>query len=187
MARGAGKVPPVRLEDLSGRPMNPLAATGAKATVFIFTRTDCPVSNRYAPEIQRLYNEFRPEQVAFWLVFVDPDQSPQAIRQHVTEYGYRFSVLRDPSHSFVKLTGVDVTPEVAVFVPAGSAVGPGGSAPQMVYRGRIDNKYVDFGLERPQATTHDLERVLKSIVEGKPVKPRTTRAFGCFISDLGTK
>src|SRR5436190_5313008 len=39
--------------DLSGHPVDPFAAPGAKATVFIFISTDCPISNRYAPEIRR--------------------------------------------------------------------------------------------------------------------------------------
>jgi hypothetical protein len=75
------------------------------------------------------------------------------------------------------MTGVRVTPEVAVFVPYTSGA-------RMVYRGRIDDKYVDLGKERPQPTTHDLERVLMAIVEGKHVAPTMTRAVGCFISDL---
>jgi hypothetical protein len=170
----------VKVLDLVGRSVDPLAGARSQPTVFIFTRTDCPISNRYAPEIQRLKEEFAAHHVTFWLVFVDPHESSEAIRKHVNEYGYRLGVLRDPSHALVKLTGVRVTPEVAVFVPDGSE-------PRMVYRGRIDDKYVDFGKERPQPTTHDLERVLKTIAEGKPVKTETTRAVGCFISDLETR
>lgn len=166
--------------DLAGRPADPLGATGVKATVLIFTRADCPISNRYAPEIQRIYREFAPSHVAFWLVFVDPSEPPGAIRRHVTEYGYSFGALRDPAHALVRLTGASITPEVAVFTGAGSAQ-------RMVYRGRIDDKYVDFGKERPEPTTHDLEQVLKAIAEGKSPKPETTRAVGCFISDLETR
>lgn len=167
----------VKVLDLDGHPVGVLANARKQPTVFIFTRTDCPISNRYAPEIQRIYEEFSTHRVAFWLVFVDPNESPEAIRSHVSEFGYRMGVLRDSGHALVKLTGASVTPEAVVFVPKGSEL-------KMVYRGRIDDKYVDFGKERPQPTTHDLERVLKAIVEGKPLKSETTRAVGCFISDL---
>ena len=167
----------VRLLDLEGHPIDPFAPSGARATVFVFTRTDCPISNRYAPEIQRIYREFAPDHIAFWLVYLDPDQAVDSVRQHLKEYNYPFGGLRDPQHGLVRLTGVRVTPEVAVFTP-------GASGARMVYRGRIDDKYVDLGQERPQPTTHDLERVLKAIVEGKPVGTETTRAVGCFISDL---
>ena len=180
VVNGAGQARPARPIDLAGRPVNPLVATGLKATVLIFTRTDCPVSNRYAPEIERIYAEFQPQHVAFWLIFLDPRESPEAIRRHVSECGYGLGVLRDPGHALVKLTGARVTPEVAVFIPRGSQA-------RMVYRGRIDDKYVDFGKERPQPTTHELEHVLKAVVEGKPVEASTTRAVGCFISDLESR
>jgi hypothetical protein len=168
----------INVVDLSGRSISfaELAAAGGRqATVFIFLRTDCPISNRYAPEIKRLEKEF--PQVTFWLVFVDPDEPPEAIRRYLNAYGYHLKVLRDPTHALVRLTGVRVTPEAAVFVP-------GGPAAKMVYRGRIDDKYVDFGKERIQPTTHDLEQVLKAIAAKQPVASRTTPAVGCFISDL---
>jgi len=75
------------------------------------------------------------------------------------------------------MTGVQVTPEVVVFVP-------GRTGQKMVYRGRIDDWYVDFGKARPAPTTHDLEQVLQEIVAGRQVTPETTHAIGCFIADL---
>jgi len=177
----------VKVLDLVGRQVDPLANARSQPNVFVFIRTDCPISNRYAPEIQRLNEEFAVSHVTFWLVFVDPTESPGAIQQHVSEYGYRMGVLRDPKHALVKLTGVSVTPEVVVFIPNGDAAVPKHSESKMIYRGRIDDKYVDFGKERPQPATHDLERVLKAIVERKPLEFETTRAVGCFISDLETR
>lgn len=167
----------VRLLDLQGREVEPLTGTSARATVFVFTRTDCPISNRYAPELQRIYHEFASRSVAFWLIYVDPEQSADEIRRHLNEYAYPFGALRDPRHEFVHLTGVRVTPEAAVFVSEGGQA-------RMVYRGRIDDKYVGLDQERPQPTTHDLENILRQIVEGNQVETETTRAVGCFISDL---
>jgi hypothetical protein len=54
----------------------------------------------------------------------------------------------------------------------------------LVYRGRIDDRFVELGRERPAATKHDLEEALALTLAGKPVAPSTTLAFGCFISDL---
>jgi hypothetical protein len=178
-AFGTEASPEVQLRDLAGRQVEPLAPSGARATVFLFTRTDCPISNRYAPEIQRLSGEFG-SQVTFWLVFVDPDQSAHAIRQYLREYHYSFGALLDSEHKFVHITGVQVTPEVAVFAPSGSGA-------KEVYRGRIDDQYVDFGQSRPKPTRHDLEEVLAAIVAGKPVEFAATRAVGCFIADLEKK
>lgn len=163
--------------DLSGRRADPFQKTGARAVVLIFVRSDCPISNRYAPEIQRLATRFSPSRVVFWLVFVDPRESAEVIRKHNEEYGLRLGVLRDPGHTLVKMTGAEITPEAAVFAL-------GGSKRQVVYRGRIDNRYADFGKERPAATTHDLEQALEAVLSKRPVAHPTTRAVGCFISDL---
>jgi peroxiredoxin len=162
-----------RLLDLNGRPVDPLRATKAKAVVFLFIRTDCPISNRYAPEVRRLHQEFAAAGVSFWLVYPDPAESVEMIRQHIKAYDYVLDVLRDPEHALVRMTGVRVTPEAAVFV--------GG---RIVYRGRIDDRFVAFGKARPAPTTHDLEMALEAILKGKPVAAETTTAIGCFIPEL---
>ncbi|HXI94322.1 MAG TPA: redoxin domain-containing protein [Blastocatellia bacterium] len=164
----------LRLPDLDGRQIEPLRAKDAKAIVFIFIRTDCPLSNRYAPEVRRLHDRFAKSGVRFWLVYPDPDESGEIIRKHIKEYEYRLSALRDPQHKLVKITGAQVTPEAAVFLPGG----------RMVYRGRIDDRYVVLGKARPVPTTRDLEQVLEAILEGKQVTNKTTAAIGCFIPDL---
>jgi peroxiredoxin len=164
----------LRLPDLDGRQIEPLRAKDARAIVFIFIRTDCPLSNRYAPEVRRLHDKFAKSGVRFWLVYPDPGESGEIIRNHIKEYEYRLSALRDPEHKFVKMTGAQVTPEAAVFLPGG----------RMVYRGRIDDRYVALGKARPAPTTRDLEQVLEAILEGKQVTNKTTAAIGCFIPDL---
>jgi len=164
----------LRLPDLDGRQIEPLRAKDAKAIVFIFIRTDCPLSNRYAPEVRRLNDKFAKSDVRFWLVYPDQGESGEIIRNHIKEYEYRLSALRDPEHKLVKITGAQVTPEAAVFLPGG----------RMVYRGRIDDRYVALGKARPAPTTRDLEQVLEAILEGKQVTNKTTAAIGCFIPDL---
>ena len=162
------------LPDLDGRQVEPLRAKDARAIVFIFIRTDCPISNRYAPELRRLHNKFARSGVRFWLVYPDPDESGDIIRSHTKEYEYHLGVLRDPDHKLVKITGAQVTPEAAVFSPGG----------RMVYRGRIDDRYVAFGKARSGPRTRDLELVLQDLLKGKQITNRTTPAIGCFIPDL---
>jgi hypothetical protein len=164
----------LRLFDLNGRRVEPFEGGQIKAQVFIFVRTDCPISNRYAPEIQRLYQKFAPDGVNFWLVYPDRDESAEVIKRQMKEYGYRLGALRDPQHTLVSLAGVEVTPEAAVFVPGR----------RLIYRGRIDDRFVAFGKARPLPTVHDLEMVLEAIQHGEPMTKRTTPAVGCYISDL---
>jgi hypothetical protein len=160
------------LPTLGGKKVDPFRHRGTKAVVFVFTRTDCPISNRYAPEVERLYEKFRGE-VDFWLVFVDRAEPAAAIGRHVREYGYRFGAILDRKHELVKLSQATVTPEAAVF-----------AGERLIYRGRIDDRYIAYGKARLVPARHDLEEVLDAVAAGRPVDARTTRAIGCFIEDL---
>ncbi|PYK96531.1 MAG: hypothetical protein DME19_19395 [Verrucomicrobia bacterium] len=159
--------------DLAGHRLDPFELASAKVFVFIFVSTDCPISNRYAPEIRRVEGKFAPAGVRFWLVYPDPDTSPDAIQKHLKDYQLPPEALRDPQHGLVRLSQVHVTPESAVFLPDR----------RLVYHGRIDNRYADLGKERPEATQHDLENVLEAVVQRKPVPYATAPAVGCYISD----
>jgi hypothetical protein len=55
---------------------------------------------------------------------------------------------------------------------------------QLLYHGRIDNRYVDFGKSMPQPTRRDLEVALRFVVAGKPVQVASTPAIGCFLADV---
>lgn len=169
----AGAKPDLHLFEPGGRPVDPFLG-GARATVFIFVRTDCPVSNRYAPVIRGLKREFAPRGAAFWLVYPNARVTAAAIAKHDREFHFDCPALCDPRHELVKLTGAEITPEAVVFVPGG----------RIVYRGRIDNEYVDFGITRPAATTHDLADALAAALAGKPVAEPSTQAIGCYIADL---
>lgn len=157
--------------DLAGKAVQ-LFDSG-KPTVMVFVRTDCPISNRYAPELERLYREYSGH-AAFYLVYADPAETAGAIRKHMSDYGYTFGALRDPDHELVKLAKARVTPEAAVFSARG----------ELLYHGRIDDRYIDFGKYRPEPTVHDLEDALRAVVAGKPVKIPSTRAIGCFLADV---
>jgi hypothetical protein len=163
---------------LDGRHIDPFrVAPASRATVFVFTRTDCPNSNRLAPTIEQLRREFEPRGVRFWLVFVDPAEPAPAIRAHLTEYGQHATAVRDPRHTLVEFSGATITPEAAVYV-----IGDG--APRLAYRGRIDDRYVDFGRARPQPLKRDLREALEALLSGRAVVPQTTPAVGCIIADV---
>ncbi len=157
---------------LAGLILSLLVAQADRLTVLVFTTTDCPISNRYAPEVQRLATRFG-ERAKFVLVYPVPSDSPELIRAHHKKFAYSIEYLRDDGQKLVKQTGVTVTPEVAVM-----------RGTTMLYRGRIDDRYVELGRERPAPTTRDLEDALNAIVAGKTVATRETRAVGCILSDL---
>jgi len=151
---------------------DPFANThGKKAVVLLFIASDCPISNSYAPEIQRICAYYTPRNVAFTLVYSDPDLSLANAKKHARDYGYTSPVLLDPTHRLARKAGATVTPEAAVFAPSG----------KLLYRGRIDNLYVGYGQRRYTVTRHDLRDALDAVLRGKPVPTPITPAIGCFI------
>ena len=163
--------------DLEGTVVDPLKASAGKVVVLIFVRVDCPISNRYAPTLQGIERRVRLDnagRVAFWLVYPDRSESAEKIRKHEKEFGYDLPALRDVRRSLVAESHAQTTPEAAVF----------DANRKLMYHGRIDNLYEDFGRARPAATTHELEDAIQAALGGKEVADASVPGVGCYISDL---
>ncbi len=159
--------------DLAGQPVDPLASS-RQIHVLLFARSDCPITKRYAPELQRIAREFQRDPVQFWLVFPDPSETPQEIRTTIGQYSFPGTPILDPKHSLVRLARATTAPEAAIFDKSG----------KLLYHGRIDDLYVDVGKSRPVAQVHDLEDAISATLAGKPVRQTATRAVGCSLADV---
>lgn len=162
----------ITLESPDGEAVPLTSLLGETPAAFLFIRTDCPISNRYAPEVDRLAR--RHAGARFFLVYPDPAVTAEEIEQHLRDYGYTLPALTDPHHALVAATGVRVTPEVAVFDASG----------RLVYRGRIDDRWVAFGQLRAEPEHRDLTEVLADLEKGRTPDPRSTPTVGCYIADL---
>lgn len=143
----------------------------SKAVVLIFIYHDCPISNGYVPEIARLSQEFSPRGIAFCAVYADPGLSEDNARQHTAEYDFHCPTILDPTLILARRTGATVTPEAVVLSPSG----------QLLYRGRIDDRYFDYGKQRSQPNRRELRDALAACVEGRPIVAARTKAVGCAI------
>jgi hypothetical protein len=163
--------------DLSGHPVDPLAVSDSTAVVLFFVATDCSVSNRYVPEIQRLQMEFAGKGVRSWIVYPNPEDTATVVSAHNAEFGITAETVLDRSQSLVQRAHVVATPEAAVFAPQGGGLSE-------VYHGRIDDRYLSFGHERPQAEHHDLEVAIRAALEHRPVPAPGGDPVGCAIVPL---
>jgi hypothetical protein len=171
-APSAWSAPFEGVTDLDGKAVDPYTTnSNVKASVFVFLAVDCPISNKYAPELRRLAQQFEPKGVQFWLVYPDAMTSAESIRNHIQQYGFKGSVVRDPKHDLVRKCQVDVTPEAAVFGPNA----------ELIYHGRIDDRFPALGIDRSKPVEKTLREVLISCLAGKKPMVRQTRAIGCRI------
>ncbi len=144
-----------------------------QAVALIFVLPDCPIANSYAAEYSRLSTEFSSRGIPLVVVYVDPGLSTVRMHEHAREYLLSCPVLLDPQQVWVNRAGATKTPEAAVF----------GLDGKLLYRGRIDDRYVEVGKSRAAATSHDLRNAIESILADKPVAQRFTKAIGCHIPD----
>jgi len=163
--------------DLSGHPVEQIAPAGSKAVVLFFVASDCPISNRYIPEIERLEKEFVPRDVRFWWVYPNPGDTAAVVRQHDEQFDIHADTVLDTDQRLTRMARATITPEVAVFVPAGSGL-------REVYRGRIDDRYLALGQERPRAMQHDLETAIRAVISNQPVPGPGGPTVGCSIVPL---
>lgn len=154
--------------DLSGQVVDPLAHN-QRADLLLFVRTDCPISNRYAPELARIVERFAAQPLDVWLIYVDEDETPEKIREHMQEYRLPGTPLRDVDQALAARAGVKVTPEAALFDAAGVRR----------YRGRIDDRHVDYGKQRAEPSTHELLDAITAVLDGRSPTVAEVDAVGC--------
>jgi len=166
--------------DSDGRSIRSLGDASTRAVVLYFVASDCPISNRTFPEMKRVRQEFSMQGVRFWFVYANTDELPATTKSHQRSYDSDGTAILDPTGTLVRLTGAKVTPEVAILTPSPSS---DPHSPQWIprYTGRIDDRYIRLGLERPQATQHFAERVLTEILTHHPIDKPTGIPIGCAI------
>lgn len=165
------QIAPQAITNLDGQAL-PLVPTGpAKLTVLIFLGTECPVSNGYAPAMKRLYDAHHQAGVQFVGIHCDEDVSAEDAKTHAAEYGLPFSIALDHSQRLAQACGIHTMPTAVVISPQGA----------IIYRGRIDNRYLTSGVRRFEATEFDLQDAIAAGLAGKLPARASTEPFGCPI------
>ena len=164
----------VEVKSISGEKVKPLVCEDdAKFAAVVFITTDCPIANATIPELNRLTDFVAQQGGRLTLAHVDWDLSREEASEHARDYQITATVVIDREHELVAATGAKVTPEVALVDPKG----------KVVYRGRINNLYKDFGDRSRVVTDHNLKDAISALVAGKPIETPRTRTLGCFIPD----
>ncbi len=159
------------LQDTAGAWHDSAEWSGAKAVVLFFVSIDCPISNGYIPEMQRLNALYAKRGVHMYAVQPDAGRALEDVQKYAADFGYTFPVLQDPQQTLTRSTGATIQPQVVVLSPEG----------HVLYTGRIDDRYIEIGKSRYQATRHDLRDALDAVLAGKPVAHPKTQAVGCVI------
>jgi len=173
-AEGLPKLTGVELTDLVGHKHTFGGRSEGQLTVLVFLGTECPVSNGYAPSLNRLHAAYTASGVVILGVHSDPDVDAAVARTHAKDYELQFPLVLDHDQRLAQACGVHRVPTAVLISSDG----------RLLYRGRIDNRYEPNGVRRPQATVFDLRNAIESALAGQQPNPSTTEPFGCPLPPL---
>ena len=151
------------------------AAPSDSISVYIFLREDCVICQQYTPQLERLATEYGGKGVHFLGVFPNASSSPDLVAEFAQKYGLTFPLEIDSEQTITRRMGATITPEVVIY---DHRIG------QVLYSGRIDDRYLKVGQRRRHVQTSELEDALKAIRSGRPVAVREVPATGCLITLL---
>lgn len=173
-ASGAEKPAEDAFTDVAGQPHRLPGRDECRGIVLLFIAHDCPISNAYAPEIARLCNDFAVRGVAFRVVYAERDLALAEAARHAKEFCFPCPAILDRELRLAARVGATTTPEAALLSPVGA----------VLYLGRIDDIYADFGKKRQQPGRRNLRDALDAMLAGRAVAQARTPAVGCQI-DFG--
>jgi mono/diheme cytochrome c family protein/thiol-disulfide isomerase/thioredoxin len=169
---GDNPAPPARFLsalDLQGRAHHLTGGEADRAVALVFITTECPIAREYVPELNRLASQFAERPAKFFGVISDASISRAEAARFAQEFRIEFPVLFDASGEWKAVLAPTRVPEAFVLDAGG----------QIVYRGRIDDRYREVGKKRNAVTTHDLADALTAVLDGRAPENARTEPVGC--------
>ena len=158
--------PLFKLKGVDGKEYELAGMKGKKAVVVMFIATRCPYSNAYNERMVKLFDDYNKKGVVFLGINANNTEAIDEVREHAAKHEFAFPVLKDESNVVADAYGAQFTPEI--FLLDGNL--------NLRYHGRIDNSHKIKDVE-----THDLRNALDTLLAGKEITKKETKAFGCTI------
>ncbi len=157
--------------DGASMPIPSASITHRLATAYIFVLRQCPVADQYLPVIEKYKKQFEHQGIQFEIVFEDENLTRTKAIFHLKKYGCHAKVKLDPYHKFAHTWKATTSPEAFLVSKKG----------QLVYHGRIDDRYLTLGSPRPHATQHDLLDSIEQFIQGTTISEPYARPIGCIL------
>jgi mono/diheme cytochrome c family protein len=171
--RPASSVPiaGLRAIDVAGRLHHIGRRESTRAVAFVFLSEECPISNQYVAELNRLAAVQPKDLIEFYGVVADRTTTRKAAAEFAKNFQIEFPVLFDASGEIATLLDPSHVPQAFVLSRRGD----------FVYRGRIDNLYAALGKRRPAPTECNLADALDAAARGLAPAVAETDVVGCKI------
>jgi thiol-disulfide isomerase/thioredoxin len=161
-----------RVRTAEGKDLD-LKPTEKGVTVLVFYSSSCPISNSYAPTLNRIAKEF-PSSLKLVGACVDSDLSDAEVVTHARDFELKFPVICDTRGQLAARLGAKVTPEAFLIDPKG----------RVRYHGRIDDQFSPRNQRNTRRDVRELRDAIAAVLEGKEVVRSYVPAAGCPIPKL---
>ena len=161
-----GKVASLKLQTLTGAPVQLQSLGGQNGTLLIFIATKCPVSNDYNERMAALAKDYTSRGFALVGINSNKTEPAEEVTKHAAEKGLAFTIVKDPDNVVADYFGASFTPEVYLFDKDWT----------LRYHGRIDDSR-----NAANITSQDARAAMDAVQTGKAVPVAETKAFGCTI------
>jgi peroxiredoxin len=152
------------VRDMSDRAVK-YAPVKARVTVVMFFSTRCPISNAFNYRRNALFADFK-EQVNFFVVDTNSNESLEEVRQYAKDVGFDFPVYVDVNNRVADQFGANITTDTFVIDSSGV----------LRYRG-----YMEDSPNAARATRQALRLAIEDVLAGRQVEVNETKALGCSI------
>lgn len=147
------------------------APPGFRATVVVFTSSQCPVASVLAPRVVEFYkNKYREKDVRFIFVKSNASEPAEEFLKFIKNAGAEDRVIFDDDQSIADRFGAVRSSEV--FVVDEKHI--------LQYRGAVDDQYIP-GARKPEPKRQFLEEALDAVLQQKTPPTIVTKAQGCLI------
>lgn len=142
---------------------------GSKGVALLFISPECPVSNQYVPELNRLAARAKEKSVEFYGIISDETITRAKGAEYPKQFNVKFPILFDATGELRNVFEPTHVPEVFVLDQAG----------QIIYRGRIDDQYTDKIKRKANVSTHELADAIDALHSGSKVSASFVPPVGC--------
>lgn len=164
------------LKNIDGTMVSLTSTKDVKGYILVFTCNTCPYSVMYEDRIIALHEEFGPKGYPVLAVqpndpVASPGDSFDNMKIRAAKKGFNFPYLMDETQQITKAYGATNTPHVYVLDKKGP------DHFEVAYIGSIDNN----SRSAKNADKQYVKDAVESLLSGKPVPTKSTKAIGCTI------
>jgi mono/diheme cytochrome c family protein len=158
-------------DDLSGtaRTLSSIVAE-SPFTVIAVTSPSCPLSQKFAPTLAALENEWKAKGVRFLFAGAIESDPPEALATFAKTHGWDGLCTPDVKQALLQALGAVSTTEVFILDRSRT----------LHYRGAVDDQY-GIGYQKDAPTRHYLAEALAALTQGQRPRFAGTTAPGCAL------